>query len=414
MFYPLYQTPELNYSNNGDGIQVYLSNGAELFPEPLAPSETHDQIVREAEYNLLLLALRYYYNPIPFMMPRSDDQPKIMLTKERTRKIRYAAFLRGNIKYFRYKMLKALAGPDWKKIWQKANCHRHETFSLASSSMMEVMSVDAAMSLCSNNFHKEIEETGIVCEAKHFCMDDLYTMADAENIVIGREYLHPLERGADAPVIPDNVPVNDLPEPPVILPVDKAVEKFPLDEISETNRRLRAGAEEMCYSVRGTPLNRYQFMDYLVWAVSNGEYKSKKINTLSSICTGLNGTPTKSEVWRWRQWHPDFDHDLKIAEKIQAEGFADKALEIAMDCEDSKDVPVAKLQRDTLMQRAALADEKWRNKQVVQTEDLNQKNEIEIKRQLAMVLQNNPKLLEMLSNSAKTPGPIDVTPVDGK
>jgi hypothetical protein len=47
---------------------------------------------------------------------------------------------------------------------------------------------------------------------------------------------------------------------------------------------------------------------------------------------------------------------------------------------------VAKAQSGFLMQRAALQSEKFREKKVIQTENLDNKNEAEVKRKLKMLL----------------------------
>jgi hypothetical protein len=185
---------------------------------------------------------------------------------------------------------------------------------------------------------------------------------------------------------------NNLPEPPRILVEDEAETKFPIVAVHNMKLRLRKSAEADRFKVGEEVLTRFQFMEYLCWCVSEGR-------TLSKLCTGLNGTPTMIEVNKWRQWHPDFDHDLQIAEKIQATVLADEALDIARDVSADKDeVNRAKFQHKALMDRAALQDEKFRQKQVIQTEDLNKKDEVEIKRQLVMMLQNNPKILDILKN----------------
>jgi hypothetical protein len=91
--------------------------------------------------------------------------------------------------------------------------------------------------------------------------------------------------------------------------------------------------------------------------------------------------------------HPDFARNMEIAEAVQAHVFADMAHREVMGVEDKDGVPVAKLKSQFFMKRAALQAEKFRDKQVIQTEDLDKKDERDLRRQLSALLMANPELL---------------------
>jgi hypothetical protein len=123
-------------------------------------------------------------------------------------------------------------------------------------------------------------------------------------------------------------------------------------------------------------------MQYIPWAISEGK-------TLREICKGVNGTPTMLEISRWLQWYPDFKHELETAEMIQAHTFVDWAQEIIMGANADKDnLNLAKAQANFMLKRAALQSEKFREKKVIQTENLDLKNEAEVRRKLKMLIRN--------------------------
>ena len=404
--YPLFRTPELNESRSEHGIQIVLGNGFDLFEQRL-PAETEpEEVVKQAEATLFLLACRQYFNPIPYLNPAFDDAPKIQLTLAGTAMIRKAAFLRRNVKYIMRALVQKMlcSSKAMKAFNEKANAGLMETFMMVSGKT--VVSLDSALLELPERFHADLKAHAKVMDPRFFRMNDLYALADESMVVVGGPPMHPLEfkpsQVTVAPANPGLMMSNDLPEPPRILDDADAHSKFPIDKIRRMQDRLRKSADADRYVVGETVLTRFQFMEYLCWCVSEGR-------TLSKLCTGLHGTPTMIEITKWRQWHPDFDHDLQVAEKIQASVLADEALDIARDVMADKDeLAKAKFQHKALMERAALQDEKFRQKQVIQTEDLNKKDETEIKRQLVMMLQNNPKILDILKG--KQQQVIDVTP----
>jgi hypothetical protein len=146
--------------------------------------------------------------------------------------------------------------------------------------------------------------------------------------------------------------------------------------------RIKADARQPIYRIDQEPANRYQMMQYIPWAITEGQ-------TLRDICKGINGTPSMLEIARWLQYYPDFRRELEQAETIQAQVFMDHAQEIIMGLEPdtSKEaLGVAKAQTNFLMKRAALQSPKFIEKKVIQTENLDMKNEAEVKRKLKMLL----------------------------
>ena len=124
-------------------------------------------------------------------------------------------------------------------------------------------------------------------------------------------------------------------------------------------------------------------MQYIPWAISEGR-------TLREICKGINGTPTMLEIARWLQWYPDFRREMETAEAIQAHTFVDWAQEIIMGSSNDRDaLNLAKAQASFMLKRAALQSEKFREKKVIQTENLDNKNEAEVKRKLKMLLRGD-------------------------
>lgn len=397
--YPLFRTPELNLSESEQGLQVVLGNGFDLFEQRLPLGTPQEEVILTAEATLLMLACRQYFNPIPYLQPAFDEGEKIRLTLEGTARIRKVAFLRRNVKYALRTLLSKMIGNGkaFKEFNSKVNAGLMETFYMNSGKI--VVSLDSALAELPEVFHPDLLANARTAEPKYFSMDELYEIADAAHIVVGGPPCHPLElkpsRVVVAPANPGIMLTNNLPEPPLILVADEAESKFPIVAIHNMKQRLRKSAEADRFKVGDEVLTRFQFMEYLCWCVSEG-------NKLSKLCTGLNGTPTMIEVGKWRQWHPDFDHDLQVAEKIRATVDADNAREVVDNAMADKDeLARARFQYKAYMELAALGDEKFRQKQIIQTEDLNKKDEVEIKRQLVMMLQNNPKILDILKNKSQ-------------
>jgi hypothetical protein len=160
-------------------------------------------------------------------------------------------------------------------------------------------------------------------------------------------------------------------------------------------------AREPIYRIESQPANRYHMMQYIPWALSEGK-------TLREICKGVNGTPTMLEIARWLQWYPDFRREMESAEAIQAHVFVDQAQEIIMTSGYDKDVlNLAKAQASFLLKRAALQSEKFREKKVIQTENLDLKNEADIKRKLKMLLKGDSAgvMSEIIDIEAEHPEP---------
>lgn len=89
--------------------------------------------------------------------------------------------------------------------------------------------------------------------------------------------------------------------------------------------------------------------DYICDLIRNGK-------TLKAIGE-MDNMPSAARIYSWESIYPEFKLRIQAARKQRAETFADKALEIALTPNLSKDqVPAAKLAVDTLKWRAEKAD----------------------------------------------------------
>jgi hypothetical protein len=228
--------------------------------------------------------------------------------------------------------------------------------------------------------------------------------------------VHPLERGATLVELAREVDKpsmkNNLPSPPSGIAANGNTYPIDVDSVRAMRERngatvsdnsfdsimlrLKLDAREKVYCIGTDVVNRFQMMRYIPWAITQGK-------TLRELCKGVSGTPSMLEIANWLQYYPDFRRELEAAEEIQAHVFMDMAQEFIMELgnEESKDrISVARLKSNFMIKRAAIQSEKFREKKVIQTESLDNKNEVEVKRKLKMLLRG-----EVVSDI------IDVTPI---
>ena len=147
-------------------------------------------------------------------------------------------------------------------------------------------------------------------------------------------------------------------------------------------------AEAKTWVVEGKQVDRYEAMKWIVEQLSAG--KTYREILAPNQFTRL---PTMQTVYAWKAMHPDFGKALKRAKEIQAEVFADRALEIVLDEEVGKNAPLVKVKHDALMKRAALQSPEFREKAPAPPDPPNPDSLREQQQQLAELLRNNPQIL---------------------
>lgn len=372
-----------------------------MLKDSLPFDTTNEELERAAIKDILFLVVRDLVDVIPLLMEFDEHDPHIQLPYLGMSKIREITFLRGHIPYLTQKVASQIG----KRFWFDAikNPKSVPEIFCGNISNIKACSCDWICSELPERLHDDIYANGKSGGGRGFNRKSIFEIAEEEGIDIGSMPQHPLER--KMMILPSGPPKpkptfrNDLPELPEPLKVTGA--RYPMDEkfILETREsrggilsdktfagvlsRIKADAREEIYCINDKPANRYQMMLYIPWAITEGK-------TLRDICKGVNGTPTMLEIARWLQYYPDFRRELENAEIIQAHTFVDQAQEIIMDLDDvttSKDeLAIARAKSNFLLRRAALQSEKFREKKVIQTEALDNKNEAEIKRKLKMLL----------------------------
>jgi hypothetical protein len=378
---------------------LLLSDGRELLKDALPRYATEEELVEAGAREILSLVIRDLTNVMPYLKEFSDTEEKIQIPYLKMKQIREMAFLRGHIPYLTQKVAATIG----KKYWFRS---KHEPRSKPEIfegiiSNVHAYSCDWICSEMPEHLHNDIYANGKPGGGRGFNRKAIFDVADEEGIEINSIPAHPLERDIMVlPVAPKSNPDlrNDLPAPPLDMRVPPS--RYPLDQkaILQTREseggilsdktfagvlsRIKMDAREEIYRIQDKAANRYQMMQYIPWAITEGK-------TLREICKGINGTPTMLEISRWLQYYPDFRRELENAEAIQAQAFMDQAQEIIMDLDSgtSKEaLAVARAQSNFLMKRAALQSEKFREKKVIQTENLDSKNEMEVKKRLKMLL----------------------------
>lgn len=149
------------------------------------------------------------------------------------------------------------------------------------------------------------------------------------------------------------------------------------------NNQVQA-ADAPKWNLNGKAVDRFKIMEYLIAAVSSGKL-------LGELCHGNGGFPTLNTVMQWTKLHPDFGSALEIAEEVQAQYFADEALGKIRNA-DRSEAGLVKVQHDALMKRASLQADKFKEKQIIRTEDITRKTEPELKAQLKALIEQYPEL----------------------
>jgi hypothetical protein len=370
--------------------------------EPLPEAASEEELVQSALKEITFLVIRDLVDIMPLLREYDEKEPHIQLPIQETSKIRRIAFLRGHLPY----LTQALASTIGKQYWKAAKRnpkHPPEIFT-GNLSNINAYSCDWICGELPAHLHNDIYANGKPGGGRGFNREDIFAMADEMGIVIGSIPQHPLER---VPMViqvgvPKAKPLlrNDLPEPPDGALGPSPGMKYTVDKdfilksressggvlsdktFSGILHRIKADAREEIYRIQDKPANRYHMMQYIPWAITEGK-------TLRDICRGVNGTPTMLEIAKWLQYYPDFRREVETAEAIQAHTFMDQAQELVMGLPTDaakSELAVIKFQSTFLMKRAALQSEKFREKKVIQTENLDNKNEAEIKRKLKMLL----------------------------
>ena len=414
-FYPLFRTPHLNVQRKDGLINVLLADGRRLLRESLVENDTSlDELTQFAQKEILFLVVRDLFNVVPLLRPFNEKMEYIQLLRNDVRNIRRISFLRGHIPYLPANMASKIGAHFWFQAKRKFK-YDEEVF-IGNMEKMKVYSCDFICGELPAHLHDDIYANGRIGGGRGFNKEDIFVFAEEHGIVISSIPVHPLERSA--PVVElakgeDKPPVhNGLPVPPQALPAtgsDYPVDAEGVRALKERSRatvsdssfnsimaRLRMDARENVYCIGTNLVNRFQMMRYIPWAITQGK-------TLRELCKGVSGTPSMLEIANWLQYYPDFRRELEAAEEIQAHVFMDMAQEFIMDLgdEESKDrISVARLKSNFMIKRAAIQSEKFREKKVIQTESLDNKNEAEVKRKLKMLLRG-----EVVSDI------IDVTPI---
>lgn len=402
MFYHHFLTPHLSLHRSENGTNIYLADGRDLLRENLPVNATPTQCHEAALLEITFLALRDLVDIIPLLKPFGNGE-WTALPQKAYWYIRYIAFLRGRIPFIKIADLKKVS----KKLWPHVDKHIKTSFPErfpGKGKLAQVISCDWACMVCPDTIHEEIYALGKYATSSSFDQEHVFKRAQQMDIIIDTKPRHPLEEDLYKTLSTEqkkemeqkNKPTG-LPSPPEILPREEAENKYgrlDLVAVREQKRvrdelafnrvkfRIAQDSKVACYKIDTVSVDRHQYMDYIVWGVSEG-------NRITELCPGSKGTPTLLEVYRWKQMYPDFALGLQAAEEIQAQIFADRALKIAEDVTEKDEIPVAKFKHRALMERASLQAEKFRPKQVIQTEDLDHKNVADLKRQLKVLLQGN-------------------------
>ena len=169
--------------------------------------------------------------------------------------------------------------------------------------------------------------------------------------------------------------------------------------------RLQNAGAKTWRTPDGKEVDRYHMMKYIVDQIGRGKL-------ISHICSGSHGMPSLQTVIAWKEEHPDFKQALNAAKKIQAIVLAEEGLQNLRDA-DKTEASLAKAQFEGLLRWAALGNEDFKEKQVIQTENLAQSSVDELKAQLASILKDNPGLLPPeLANLALPTPTLTVSPED--
>jgi len=414
-FYPLFRTPHLNVQRKDGRINVLLGDGRCLLRESLVENDTSlDELTQFAQKEILFLAVRDLFNIVPLLKPFDEKMEYIQLQRNETRDIRRMSFLRGHILYLPVNLAAKIGAHYW--FQAKRKFKNDEEIFCGNMDKMRVYSCDFICGELPAHLHDDVYANGRSGGGRGFNREDIFTFAVDHDIVISSMPVHPLERGATLVELAREVDKpsmkNNLPSPPSGIAANGNTYPIDVDSVRAMRERngatvsdnsfdsimlrLKLDAREKVYCIGTDVVNRFQMMRYIPWAITQGK-------TLRELCKGVSGTPSMLEIANWLQYYPDFRRELEAAEEIQAHVFMDMAQEFIMDLgdEESKDrISVARLKSNFMIKRAAIQSEKFREKKVIQTESLDNKNEAEVKRKLKMLLRG-----EVVSDI------IDVTPI---
>jgi len=408
MFYRHFQTPHLSLCRDKDFTNIFLADGRMLLRENLPADAPVIDCYNAALNEIAFLVLRDLVDIIPLLQPCGDEHEWFALQQKDFYPIRYSAFLRGRIPFITLADLKKVTKKLWPHTQRNIQNSNPERFP-GKGKYAKVISCDWVCLVCPKPIHDDVYACGRIGSTSTFDQEYVFKEAEKRDIIIDSVIRHHLETDVMKKVDGDRAKKrayqkksNGLPIPPEIPAKDEADQRYGrLDVVAvkeqkrirdqltfnRVKNRILQQSTIPCYKIDNVAVDRHQYMAYVVWAVSEGK-------RISEVCLGIKGMPSLLEVYKWRQMYPDFAIDLQAAEEIQGQVFADRALEIAEKVEEKEDIPVAKFKHRVLMERASLQAEKFRPKQVIQTEELENKNVSDLKRQLKVLLQGNIAALD--------------------
>ena len=149
--------------------------------------------------------------------------------------------------------------------------------------------------------------------------------------------------------------------------------------------RAKAVALDQIWDVgQDHKLNRYEMMEMLVVLVGEGY-------SLPAICKDPS-MPTLAEVRAWGKRHPDFTAALKDANETRGMIMGEQALNEVMD-HDPSETGAAKLKFEALTKTAARLNNEFKEKAVIQVEDITEHwTEDQIKERLELLMKNCPDI----------------------
>lgn len=158
--------------------------------------------------------------------------------------------------------------------------------------------------------------------------------------------------------------------------------------LQENHEARLQNAAARKWKIRGKEVDRYTMMKWVVEQMAAGQL-------ISDICNGKDGMPSLQTVFAWQNEHPEFKKAVKLAKEIQAQVFADEALQGVRKAEVSE-AKLVKVQHDALMKRAALQSDEFKDKQVIQQETKTTSDPKELEQQLLAILRSDPDLANIV------------------
>ncbi len=150
-----------------------------------------------------------------------------------------------------------------------------------------------------------------------------------------------------------------------------------ITKIKDQYKREKFNAGDQCWGPlpglgHKTMATRYEVMEYLVGCMEMSGMSLEEL--LASHEQEVNeygaAFPTLAEVRRWEKFHPEFAKAMKFAEEIRGEILTEAAVRTVLDSPETRDPRRIKLEYDALKNHGAILNPKFKDKQVIQTEDI--------------------------------------------